>query len=191
MSRAELLDWLASDDECVIQDARNELSIKPDADDVREWLDGNGQGKMTSKQLQQLSALVAAATPGTWWINRYATDMSGTEQAISVCSEEGMTLMYMGIDDVATPDASFVCAARQAVPELLAYVADLRRQLEEAQAEIAAVPWSDIRTTIDDGFERGDASLWPVYDRVEEWLDMNQLSDESCATIHRETGEGE
>ena len=41
MTRDQLLDWVGSDEAGVIQNARNELSIEPDAGAVRQWLDGN------------------------------------------------------------------------------------------------------------------------------------------------------
>ncbi len=88
---------------------------------------------MTDNQLQQLAALAEAATPGPWWVDRYATDMSCTEHAVGVRTDD-MMLASMGIDDVAMPDARFIAAARQAVPELLAEAAALRRQLAECQA---------------------------------------------------------
>ena len=41
MTRDQLLDWVGSDEAGVIQNARNELSIEPDAGAVWQWLDGN------------------------------------------------------------------------------------------------------------------------------------------------------
>ena len=40
MTRAELLDWLSSDDDCIVEDADNLYSIEPDAAAVHAWLDG-------------------------------------------------------------------------------------------------------------------------------------------------------
>lgn len=93
---------------------------------------------MTDEQLQQLAALAEAATPGPWWVDRYATDMSCTEHAVGVRTDD-MMLASMGIDDVAMPDARFIAAARAAVPALVAEVE--RLQTELAAARIAALAY--------------------------------------------------
>lgn len=92
---------------------------------------------MTAEQLQKYTNLAEAATPGPWWVNRYATDMSCTEHEVGIRTDD-MILASLGIDDVAMPDASFIAAARDAVPAL---VAEVRR----LQAELAAVPVGAIR----------------------------------------------
>lgn len=69
-----------------------------------------------------------AATPGEWWINRYATDMSGTEHVLSIVVED-MKIVDMGIDDLAMADAEFIVGARSDIPALIDEVEELRKHL--------------------------------------------------------------
>ena len=91
MTRDQLLDWVGSDEAGVIQNARNELSIEPDAGAVWQWLDGNETADLR-RQLAEAQAEIAA------WV-----------------------------------------AMRDAANAAIAEAAELRRQLEATQAEIAAL----------------------------------------------------
>jgi len=119
---------------------------------------------MTDEQLRAIAALCDAATPGSWksgW--SWQDAINGGKSAWSEGPVHvGDTLSQVAPQAIA--DAAFIAAARQDVPALLAEIADLRRQLHarivaadravadarrerddlrrqltEAQAEIAAV----------------------------------------------------
>ncbi len=119
---------------------------------------------MTVEELQEWANLAEAATPGPWWVNKYATDMSCTEHEVGVRTDD-MILASMGIDDVAMPDASFIAAARDAVPALIAEVRRL-------QAELAAVPVGAIRHMRDFTVDYAVAGSieWQSSFVVTEWL---------------------
>lgn len=84
-------------------------------------------GDVTDEQLQAIAALCDAATPGPW--ERSSSGFTVRHAGDSVAT------MGAKEDAQAKADAAFIANARQAVPELLAFVADLRRQLAQAWEE--------------------------------------------------------
>lgn len=84
---------------------------------------------MTDEQLQQLAALTEAATPGPWLVSI----VDNVNAAFCRVAPDA-TAHVCCYTDNRENDIAFISAARQAVPELLAEVSDLRRQLAEAQA---------------------------------------------------------
>ena len=128
-------------------------------------------GDVTDEQLQAIAALCDAATPGPW--ERSSSGFTVRHAGGSVAT------MGAKEDAQAKADAAFIANARQAVPELLAFVADLRRQLAEVQAEIAAVPRPEIGELCDliDNSTTAISLDCPAGWAVREWLETYDAAD--------------
>ena len=81
---------------------------------------------MTDEQLQRLAALAEAATPARWIAEQGMGVRLADYTPICMSSVTGEPV---NVD----ANMAFIAAARQAVPELLAEVSGLRRQLAECQ----------------------------------------------------------
>lgn len=84
---------------------------------------------MTDEQLRELTALAEAATPGPWLVS-----IVDNVNAVFCRVAPDATAHVCCYTDNRENDIAFISAARDAVPELLAEAAALRRQLAECQA---------------------------------------------------------
>ena len=84
---------------------------------------------MTEQDLAAIEALANAATPGPW---RHQTAANADAPDDYGAVKVGGTLL---IDDAPDADCAFVCAARDAVPALVAEVRRLRGLVEAAYRE--------------------------------------------------------
>lgn len=78
--------------------------------------------------IEKLRALLAAATPGPWKASIYYDD--GQPSGVDVESESGSVCDVRG-RQLATEDAAFIAASRDALPALLAEVERLRARKAE------------------------------------------------------------
>lgn len=84
---------------------------------------------MTNDELNRLEALANAATPGPW---RHQTAANADAPDDHGAVKAGGALL---IDDAPDVDCAFVCAARDAVPALVAEVRRLRAALKKIAAD--------------------------------------------------------
>lgn len=84
--------------------------------------------------IEKLRALLAAATPGPWKASIYYDD--GQPSGVDVESESGSVCDVRG-RQLATEDAAFIAASRDALPALLAEVERLRAENAQLRARKA------------------------------------------------------
>lgn len=123
MTRDQLLDWVFSDDDCVIQNAINELSIEPDGTSVWQWLDGAEDAALR----RQLAKMEIDGAVGRELL-------SILRQQLAITEAEAADLRRQ-VEHANNWRDSAILEANEARAE----AADLRRQLAEAEAEIAAL----------------------------------------------------
>ena len=99
---------------------------------------------MTLKQIEELEALAATATPGPWWVNE------ATENYFLYTKAENCTL---GFPELKGDDAWFIAASREAVPALCQALRETREHIVRLLAMSTHYPSADIARTFLKKFE--------------------------------------
>ena len=138
MTRDQLLDWVGSDEAGVIQNARNELSIEPDAGAVWQWLDGNEAVDLRRQLAEAETALLAVPLDSIrrWMVH---SDAIEAVAAGDYDAGEGMLDLYL-IRDWLSGLATDATPATGEAESAMGTIRLTLQQLEDGQAESTNSP---------------------------------------------------
>ena len=161
MTRAELLDWLSSDDDCIVEDADNLYSIEPDAAAVHAWLDGTEADDLR-RQVEHANRWRDVAIVEANEARAEAADLRRQFEQERV--EIGMLRRQLQEGE------------QSALSHAIGQIFYLRRQLAEAETALLAVPLDSIRRWMvhSDAIEAVAAG---DYDAGEGMLDLYLIRD--------------